>query len=49
VLAGIVSSVAPPTLRNHKVAPATASHRRAARAGSVRRVRCHGQPARLVI
>ena len=38
----------PPTLSNHKVATATANHRRAARWGSVMRVRCHGHPARLV-
>ena len=49
VLAGIVSSASPPTLSSHKVATATASHRRAARAGWVMWVRCHCQPARLVI
>ena len=38
----------PPTRSRHKVATATASHRRAARWGSVMRVRCHGQPARFV-
>ena len=49
VLTGIVSSASPPTLRSHRVATATASHRRAARSGLVMWVRCHGQPARLVI
>ena len=49
VLAGIVSSASPPTLSSHKVATATASHRRAARSGLVMWVRCHCQPARLVI
>jgi hypothetical protein len=49
VLAGTVSSAAPPTRSNPHVATATASPNRAARAGSRRRVRCHGQPARLVI
>jgi hypothetical protein len=38
----------PPTLSSQKVATATASHRRAARCGSVMRVRCHCQPARFV-
>jgi len=46
---GIVVSAAPPTLSSHKVATATASHNRAARWGSVMRVRCHCQPPRLVI
>src|SRR4029434_8528798 len=49
VLAGGVSPPPPPTLSSHKVATATASHRRAARSGWVMRVRCHCQPARLVI
>ena len=49
VLAGMVSAAAPPTLSRHPVATATASHRRAARAGSRIRVRGHGQPARLVL
>ena len=49
VLAGIVSSAAPPTLSSHNVATATASHSRAARSGALMRVRCHCQPARLVI
>ena len=49
VLAGIVSSAKPPTLSSHSVATATASHRRAARAGWVMRVCCHGQPARVVL
>jgi hypothetical protein len=35
--------------RRHHVATATASHRRAARAGSRLCVRCHSHPARLVI
>ena len=43
-----MAAAAPPTLSNHKVATATANHRRAARWGSVMRVRCHCQPARLV-
>ena len=38
----------PPTLSSHKVETATASHRRAARCGSVMRVCCHCQPARFV-
>jgi hypothetical protein len=45
----MVSSASPPTLSSHKVATATASHRRAARSGWVMWVRCHCQPARLVI
>src|SRR5881409_913715 len=49
VLAGMVSSAAPPTLSSHRVATATANHRRAARSGLVMWVRCHGHPARLVI
>src|SRR5439155_5989023 len=49
VLAGTVASASPPTLRTHKVATATARHRRAARSGLVIWVRCHCQPARLVI
>src|SRR5882724_11679851 len=49
VLAGTVASASPPTLSSHKVATATASHRRAARSGLVIWVRCHCQPARLVI
>ena len=48
VRAGIASSAAPPTLSRHRVATATASHSRAARSGWVMRVRCHGQPARLM-
>src|SRR5205807_3064829 len=48
VLAGLVSSAAPPTLTPPQGAPATARPRRAARAGWGIRVRCHGQPARLV-
>jgi len=47
-LSGIVASTAPPMLTTYRVATATARHRRAARAESVIRVRCHGQPARLV-
>src|SRR2546429_60424 len=49
VLTGMVSSASPPTLSSHRVATATASHRRAARSGLVMWVRCHCQPARLVI
>jgi hypothetical protein len=49
VLSGIVSSAIPPTLSNHKVATATANHSRAARCGSVMRVRCHCHPPRFVI
>src|SRR6266481_5768913 len=49
VLAGIVSSASPPTLSSHRVATATASHRRAARSGFVIWVRCPCQPARFVI
>lgn len=43
-----VSSARPPTLSSHNVATATASPRRAARWGTVLRVRCHCHPARLV-
>jgi hypothetical protein len=39
----------PPTLSNHNVATATANHNRAARWASLRRVRCHCHPPRLVI
>ena len=39
----------PAHTENHRVATATASHSRAARAGSVMRVRCHCQPARSAI
>src|ERR1700741_3980897 len=49
VLTGTVSSARPPTLSNHNVATATANHNRAARWGSVIRVRCHCHPPRLVI
>ena len=38
VLTGMVASAAPPTLSRHHVATAPASHRRAARSGSRRRV-----------
>lgn len=48
VLLAMASSAAPPTLTSHKVATATASHSRAARAGCAMRVRCHCQPPRLV-
>jgi hypothetical protein len=49
VLSGSVSSAAPPTLSNHNVATATTNHNRAARWGSLMRVRCHCQPPRFVI
>lgn len=48
LLSGMRSSASPPTLRSHKVATATANHRRSARCGSVMRVRCHCHPARVV-
>src|SRR6185503_15552365 len=48
VLTGSVSSAIPPTLRSHNVATATANHNRAARWGSLIRVRCHCHPPRLV-
>src|SRR5262252_7200119 len=43
------ASASPPTLSSHKVATATANHRRAARAGWVMWVCCPCQPARLVL
>ena len=49
VLSGSVSSAIPPTLSSHNVATATANHSRAARCGSVMRVRCHCHPPRFVI
>jgi hypothetical protein len=49
VLAGSVSAASPPTLSNPRVATATANHNRAARCGSLLRVRCHCQPPRFVI
>jgi hypothetical protein len=49
VLAGLVASTSSPTLSNHKVATATANHNRAARCGSLMRVRCPCQPPRWVI
>lgn len=49
VLSGIVSSARPPTLSPHKGATATATHSRAARCGSVIRVRGPCPPPRLVI
>jgi hypothetical protein len=45
-LTGTVSSASPPPLSTHRVATATANHKRAARGGSLRRVRCHGHPPR---
>jgi len=48
VLGGPLASASPPTLSSHNVAPATANHPRAARSGSVRRVRGHCPPPRLV-
>ena len=47
VLAGMVSSASPPTRSSHQVATATASHRRAARAGLSMGVCCHCHPRAL--